>query len=141
MFTKIYLVLSTWKFMIWIVAILGFLEIIWLYHDNCLNTSCKQKFRANSKMICWVSMSSKNEYIYHATLVMSKLKKFDLKFLKVNWSIGCLEPGSFWWNVMSKYMPSKMIFIHLQISKFQLFNFQIMNILKFHFGKKFFLFW
>ena len=32
-------------------------------------------------------MSSKNEYIYHATLVMSKLKKFDLKFLKVNRSI------------------------------------------------------
>ena len=58
---------------------------------------------------------------------MSKLKKFHFNFLKVEWSIGCLEVRLFEWSVMSECMPSKIIFIHLQISKIRFCNIQIMK--------------
>ena len=72
----------------------------------------------------FLSYEGKNN---HATLVMSKLQKFYLNILKVEWSIGCLEPRSFGWNVIAEYMPSKMIYIHLQTFKNQLFKIQIMK--------------
>ena len=75
----------------------------------------------------------------HSTLVMSKLEKFDLIFLKVEWSIGCLEPRSFWRNAMSKCMPSKMIFFHHQIYRIQLFNIQIMKNFVIHFDRNCFV--
>ena len=93
-------------------------------------------FWANTPSLLWWKIKqaellsfnhSSASKFHHATLVMSKLKKFYLNLLKKKWSIGSLEPRSFGLNMMSEWMPSKMIFIHLQTFKIRVFNIQIMK--------------
>ena len=78
-------------------------------------------------------MKGKNN---HATLVMSKLKKFHLKFLKVKWSIRCLEPGSCQNKCQAKWYS----FI-FKLLKFEFSISRSWRILKFYFGRENFLFW
>ena len=106
-------------------------------------------FWANTPSLLWWKIKqaellsfnhSSASKFHHATLVMSKLKKFYLNLLKIKWSIGNLEPRSFGINMMSEWMPSKMILIQLQTSKIWLFNFQIMKNFEVPFWQ-IFLFW